>query len=187
VYTSTGVLIGLVLMQFTAWNRLDGIIACLVGINILVTGWSLVRQSFHGLMDAANPDVLQRLSRLLIDNRRDVWVDVHQLRAWKSGNHIHADLHLVLPRELSLEEAHTEAKVLEELIEKHFRGRASALIHMDPCIDKDCPVCARYDCSNRSQPAGDLPPWTLETLTAHKGTGPFASTEKKEDPSPDGS
>ncbi len=187
VYTSAGVLIGLVFLRFTNWHWLDGAIACLVGINILVTGWSLVRQSFHGLMDAANPNILQQLSGLLIGNRGQYWVDIHQLRAWKSGNHIHVDLHLVLPRELSLEEAHREAKVMETLIENHFRGRASALIHTDPCIDADCPICSRYECDFRQKPAGDLTPWTLETLTAYKGSGPFVRPEKKEDPPPGGS
>ncbi|KPJ76871.1 MAG: cation transporter [Deltaproteobacteria bacterium SG8_13] len=186
VYTSAGVLIGLVVLRFTDWQRLDGAIACLVGINILVTGWGLVRQSYHGLMDAANPDILQQLARLLTDSRRDLWVDIHQLRAWKSGNHLHVDLHLVLPKELSLEEAHTEAKVLETLITKHFQERASALIHMDPCIDKDCPVCARYDCSIREKPPGEQHPWSLETLTAHKGTGPFVRSSAKKDYPPDG-
>ena len=184
VYTSAGVLIGLFFLRFTAWHWLDGAIACVIGVNILVTGGSLVRQSFHGLMDAANPDILQDLSRLLIGERRGRWVDIHQLRAWKSGNLIHVDLHLVLPRDLSLEEAHNEAKVLETLIAKNFHGRASALIHMDPCIDADCPVCADYECDLRSKPTGELPPWTLDTLTAHKGIGPFARS-KKEDLPPD--
>ena len=187
VYTSVGVLIGLAILTVTDWHWLDGAVACLVGVNILVTGWGLVRQSYRGLMDAANPDVLQQLSRLLIDHRRDVWVDIHQLRAWKSGNHIHIDLHLVLPKELSLEEAHSEGKVLEDLIEEHYRGKASALIHMDPCIDKDCPVCARYDCSIRKKPAGEQHPWTLETLTATKSKSPFARSAKKKDQPPGGS
>ncbi len=187
VYTSAGVFIGLALLIFTGWHWLDGAVACLVGINILVTGWGLVRQSYQGLMDAANPDVLQQLSQLLVDNRRDVWVDIHQLRAWKSGNTIHIDLHLVLPKELSLEEAHSEGRVLEELIEKHFQGRASALIHMDPCIDKECPVCARYDCGIREKPADKKVSWTLETLTARKGIGSNARSPKKEEQPPDGS
>jgi cation diffusion facilitator family transporter len=185
VVTSAGVLLGLLFLRFTDWLWLDGTIACLVGVNILVTGWGLVRQSYHGLMDAANPEVLQQLSQLLIDSRRDVWVDIHQLRAWKSGNHIHVDLHLVLPKDLNIDEAHKEAKVLEKLIETHFRGRASALIHMDPCIDKECPVCARYDCRIREKPASEIVPWTLETLTTHKGAGLFAPSQKKEDHSLD--
>ena len=187
VYTSAGVFIGLALLIFTGWHWLDGAVACLVGINILFTGWGLVRQSYQGLMDAANPDVLQQLYQLLVDNRRDIWVDIHQLRAWKSGNNIHIDLHLVLPKELSLEEAHGEGRVLEELIEKHFQGRASALIHMDPCIDMECPVCARYDCGIRKKPADKKVSWTLETLTARKGIGSNARSLKKEDQLPPGS
>jgi cation diffusion facilitator family transporter len=174
VYTSGGVLAGLLLVSFTGWYRLDGVIACLVGINILVTGSVLVRQSYHGLMDAANPEILNRLTRLLSGNRRDLWVDIHQLRAWKSGNHTHIDLHLVLPKDMSLDQAHQEAKVMEAMIIEHFDGKASALIHLDPCIDRDCPVCFRHACEIREKAAQKAVSWTLETLTTHKGTGPFA-------------
>ena len=168
VLTTGGVLVGLLLVQVTGWYRLDGIIACLVGIQILITGSALVRQSFRGLMDAANLEVLEELSRLLVANRRACWVDIHQLRAWKSGDHIHIDLHLVLPRDLSLEEAHQEAKDLESLIVRHFQAKASALIHMDPCLDVDCPVCACHLCNTRETDAQTVVPWSLKTFTAQK-------------------
>lgn len=168
VYTSGGVLLGLILVKVTGWLWLDGFLACLVGLNILLTGFALVRQSFHGLMDAADRTLLKRLSQLLIDNKHPNWVDVHQLRAWKSGDHIHIDLHLVLPRDCSLEEAHAEAKALETLVIDHFGGRASALIHMDPCVDGDCPICVRRDCDLRCKTAGNALQWTLNTLTARK-------------------
>jgi cation diffusion facilitator family transporter len=177
VVTTGGVLAGLLLVQFTGWYRLDGIIACMVGIQILVTGSALVRQSFHGLMDAANPDVLDELSRLLVDNRRACWVDIHQLRAWKAGEHTHIDLHLVLPRDLSLEEAHQEAKDLESLIVRHFRAKASALIHMDPCLDVDCPVCACHLCSTRETDTQAVMPWSLKTFTAQKSENSGPDTD----------
>lgn len=173
VVTSVGVLIGLVMVRLTGFLWLDGGIACLVGLNILRTGWRLVRQSFHGLMDAANPAVLEDLARLLIDNRRICWVDIHQLRAWKAGDHLHVDLHLVLPRDLQLEEAHRESKILENLIVDHYRGKASALIHIDPCIDDECPVCACQPCDTRNQNLQRQAEWTVATLTTHKGFGTF--------------
>jgi cation diffusion facilitator family transporter len=177
VYTSGGVVLGLLVVYLTGWNRLDGIIACLVGLHILVAGSGLVRQSFQGLMDAANPEVLKRVTNLLVENRRDYWIDIHQLRAWKSGDHYHIDLHLVLPKDFSLEDAHSEAKWIEKKIIDHFDGRASALIHMDPCIDPDCPICRNHQCRLRQEPIKNKRDWNLGTLTAHKGTGKFLKKE----------
>ncbi|MGD2270600.1 MAG: cation diffusion facilitator family transporter [Desulfobacterales bacterium] len=180
VYTSAGVFLGLLVVYLTGWNLLDGIIACLVGIHILVTGSSLVRHSFRGLMDAADPQALKRVSDLIVENRRDFWIDIHQLRAWKSGDHLHIDLHLVLPKELSLDDAHREAKTLEKMIIDHFGGNASALIHLDPCIDRDCRICRNHRCQLRKQRAEEQSQWALETLTAYKGAGKFSKKNKKE-------
>jgi cation diffusion facilitator family transporter len=181
VYTSVGVVMGLFLVKLTGWLRLDGLVACLVGLNILVTGFALVRQAFHGLMDAADPAVLKGLSELLISNRCKNWIDIHQLRAWKSGDHTHIDMHLVLPRDCSLEAAHNEAKKVEALVIEHFRGRASALIHMDACIEDDCPVCRSRMCGLRSEsPQEDLK-WSLDTFTSQKDGGRlrFPNNRKK--------
>lgn len=178
VYTSGGVLAGLLLVKFSGWLWLDGTIACLVGINILFTGFGLVRQSFHGLMHTADPTALTKLSELLIRHRGDLWIDIHQLRTWKSGNHTHVDLHLVLPRDMSLEEAHSEAKKLEQLIIDDFGGNASPLIHMDPCSTVDCPICSIDACHSRTSDIKKLAPWNLETLTTHKGVGSFIRKKK---------
>lgn len=180
VYTSAGVFLGLLVVYVTGWNLLDGIVACLVGVHILVTGSSLVRHSFQGLMDAANPQALKRVTDLIIENRRDLWIDIHQLRAWKSGDHLHIDLHLVLPKELSLDEAHREAKSLEKMIIDHFGGNASALIHLDPCIDPDCRICRNHRCQLRKGQAESQIQWSLETLTTYKGVGKFFKKNKKE-------
>jgi cation diffusion facilitator family transporter len=133
VYTSAGVVTGLFLVQWTGWLWLDGAIACLVGINILITGTRLVRQSFSALMDASDPHLLDEISRLLETHRKDAWIDIHQLRAWRSGNFVHIDLHLVLPRDYLLDDAHAQAKALEQLLIEHFEGNAGVLVHMDPC------------------------------------------------------
>ena len=61
VFTSGGVVVGLLLVYLSGWLWLDGLIACLVGINILVTGGQLVRQSFARLMDASDPQLLDRI------------------------------------------------------------------------------------------------------------------------------
>jgi cation diffusion facilitator family transporter len=180
VYTSLGVVVGLFLVKLTGWLRLDGLVACLVGLNILMTGFALVRQAFHGLMDAADPAVLKGLSELLIKNRRKNWIDIHQLRAWKAGDHTHIDMHLVLPRDCSLEAAHDEAKTVEALVIEHFGGRASALIHMDACIEDDCPICHSRMCRLRNESPVEGMEWSLDTFTAQKSgeRGRFSNNRK---------
>lgn len=138
VYTSGGVLLGLLLAHLSGWYWLDGTIACLVGVNILRTGLRLVRRSFAGLMDAMDPDLLQRVVELINKNRRPNWIDIHRLRVWRSGRHVHIDLHLILPGDLPLDDAHAEAGYLEDALAAGFEGHAGVLVHMDPCIDAAC-------------------------------------------------
>ena len=179
VYTSVGVILGLFLVNFTGWFWMDGAVACLVGVNILYTGGVLLHQSFAGLMNASDPKLLQEICGLLDENRKEAWIDVHQLRAWASGNLIHIDFHLILPRSFSLEEAHREAKELENILSCHFSGNASVLIHLDPCIEPDCPVCSRYLCGERVLPLEGRFTWTVETTTMKGWGGDRPSTAKK--------
>lgn len=173
VYTSVGVILGLFMVNLTGWFWMDGAVACLVGVNILYTGGVLLHQSFSGLMNASDPGLLQEICSLLDENRKEAWIDVHQLRAWASGNLIHIDFHLILPRSFYLEDAHLEAKEAENILNLHFMGNASVLVHLDPCIEPDCPVCSRYLCGERALPQKERITWTVETATM-KGWGEVA-------------
>jgi cation diffusion facilitator family transporter len=171
VYTSAMVLLGLFLVQYTQWYWLDGTVACLVGLHILISGSKLVRQSFAGLMDATDEDLLTEISEILNAHRKDIWIDIHQLRAWRSGNVIHTDFHLILPRDFSLEQAHAEGKELEKILQMHFGESSSVLIHLDPCIDPDCPICSRRMCTLRGKNKEHQVDWDWKTLTLRKGAG----------------
>jgi len=164
VYTSGGVVIGLALVYGTGWLWLDGAIACLVGINILVTGGQLVRQSFSRLMDASDPQLLDRITRVLEAHRKPEWIDIHQLRAWRAGNLVHIDLHLVLPRDLSINQAHNEAIAVENVLIDHFEGNAGVLVHMDPCDERLCPACQDGECQWRKRPFSVKPEWDRRHL-----------------------
>ncbi len=182
VYTSAGVLAGLLLVPLTGWYRLDGVIACLVGLNILLTGIGLLRQAYAGLMDESDSGLLSEVSSLLVQNRNDLWIDIHQLRAWKAGNHVHIDLHVVLPRDLDLHRAHLEAKRIESILVDHFQENASILVHMDPCTEPDCPVCRRTRCQMRLAEARATGRWDPASLTATR-LDHVASPEKDPDES----
>lgn len=153
VYTSAGVVGGLFLVRYTGWFWLDGAIACLVGANILVTGLRLVRQSYSALMHTSDPELMETISQLLETHRKPAWIDIHQLRAWRSGNFVNIDLHLVLPRDYLLDRAHAEADELEQQLVRYFEGNCTVLVHMDPCgtqLTRGVATPCWENCSERS-------------------------------------
>lgn len=165
VYTSGGVLLGLVLVRLTGYLWLDGALACIMAVNILVIGGKLIRQSFAGLMDASDPELLQEICNIINSNRRDTWIDIHRLRAWRSGDRAFVDFHLILPRELSLEQAHNEVSKLEGILKAHFGNRLDALIHAEPCVEPECPICSLDPCNLRTEPVRAQRLWHREAVT----------------------
>ncbi len=165
VYTTVGVVLGLIAVKFTGWNWLDGAVAYLVAANILFTGARLVHQSSAALLDKSEPQLLQEICDVIARNRRDIWIDVHQLRARRSGQHVFMDFHLILPRDLSLEESHSEIKKLEKILLDHFAGDADILIHADPCATPECPVCGHTPCEHRQEDQKLQRLWIQENLT----------------------
>jgi len=167
VYTTGGVLVGLVGVYFTGWTWLDGAVAILVGLNILVTGARLVHQAAAGLMDTSDPRLLEEICRVIAHNRRPMWIDIHQLRARRAGARVFIDFHLILPRDLSLEAGHDEVKKLETILNDYFAGQADILIHADPCMEPECPLCGHEPCEHRLAGTTMQPLWRTDTLTCN--------------------
>lgn len=164
VYTSVGVVAGLLLVRQTGWLWLDGLTACVVGANIVFMGWRLVRESFAGLMNETDPKLLEEICDILVKNRKDIWIDVHKLRTWKSGSRLHMDFHLILPRDLTLEAGHSEVKELEGIFKAHFGDQTDVLIHADPCIEPECPVCSFDPCDIRLKDTQHQGIWRREEM-----------------------
>ncbi len=131
VVTSVGVLVGLVLALATGIAVLDPIIAALVGLNILWSGWRLIRESVGGLMDEAVPeDTLSRI-RGVISANADGAMEAHDLRTRHAGRMTFIDFHLVVPGSMPVTEAHG----IFDRIEKGLRAEvvdAMITIHVEP-------------------------------------------------------
>ncbi len=164
VYTSVGVLAGLGLVYLMGWYWLDGAVACLVGLNILFTGACLLRQSFAGLMDTSDPELLKEIAAILKEHRKDIWIDVHRLRARRAGDRVLLDFHLILPRNLPLEEGHREVKELESIFKARFGELTDVLIHLDPCAEPECPICGHAPCVHRLEETRQQRLWDREAL-----------------------
>jgi len=100
VFTTLGIFVGLLFVRFTGYLWLDGVVATIMAMIILYTGTKLVRQAFGGLLDESSPELLDEILSLLSRKRKDTWIDIHRLRAWRAGSQIRVDFHLVLPQDL---------------------------------------------------------------------------------------
>ena len=106
VWTSAGVITGLGVVAFTGIAVLDPLIALAVAAWVTREGATLVREAVRGLMDEADLELLDELATALEEERRPEWIDVHGMRAWRSGAEVHADFHLVVPRYFDAERLH---------------------------------------------------------------------------------
>lgn len=159
VYTTAGVFIGLFLVRQTGWYFLDGAVACAVAVNILFIGARLVFESSSRLMHASDPELLDQITAIIARYRKPEWIDVHRLRAWRSGRHIFVDFHLILPRDMTLEEAHREVMEVEQLLKTQLPEMEDAMIHAEPCIGPECRICVQEPCTIRTQAFSEQPSW----------------------------
>jgi cation diffusion facilitator family transporter len=165
-YTSFGVVVGLGLVLVTGWELLDPLIAIAVALNILFSGYRLLRISVGGLMDEAHPETLQKILSVILRDRTPEWIDVHHLREWQSGEIYHVDFHLTVPFYWRVDEAHAfQKRVVEEIAQELGLG-SQVLIHLDPCIPElCCPLCRVSPCTERRHEFASRREWTVTTLT----------------------
>jgi cation diffusion facilitator family transporter len=157
VYTTGGVIAGLLLFRLTGWYFIDGAVACAVAVNILYIGFKLIFMSSSRLMRAHDPELLDRIISIIAQHRKPEWIDIHRLRAWSSGREIHMDFHLILPRDLSLEDAHRQVIEVQDLLKSQLPGAEDVMIHVEPCMDPECRICSLDLCRTRSQSFQEQP------------------------------
>jgi cation diffusion facilitator family transporter len=119
VWTSVGVIVGVGLVVVTGWNRLDGIVALAVGLNIIVTGINLLRSSTAGLMDKALSDedhlkIVEVLTKYESDE-----VKFHALQTREAGRQRFVSMHVLVPGAWTIQKGHDLSEELEaEIIEQ---------------------------------------------------------------------
>jgi len=132
VYTSAGVMVGLIVVRLTGQTWLDPVFAIAIACLILWTAFRLIRASTRVLLDEALPDEELRLIREVVrEHRGDLIVGYHHLRARRSGSRRHIDLHITVDQSLSVGEAHDAA----EHISDDLRGclpNVDVLVHVEP-------------------------------------------------------
>jgi cation diffusion facilitator family transporter len=113
VWTSAGVIVGVGLVVVTGWNRLDGIVALAVGLNIIVTGINLLRSSTAGLMDKALSDEDHlKIVKVLTKYESDE-VKFHELQTREAGRQRFVSMHVLVPGAWTIQKGHDLSEDLE--------------------------------------------------------------------------
>ncbi len=139
VWTSVGVFLALVLIQFTDIHLLDPGIAMVVAAFIIRAAYDITRKSAEGLLDRSLPEEEIRLIERIMKDHESDFVNFHKLRARKAGSERQIDLHLTVPQHLNIKEGHDLAEHLAHEIRKEF-PQSVVVIHVEPC-DQKCDVC----------------------------------------------
>lgn len=134
VYTTAGVFIGVLAVQWTGWLRLDPLIALAVAIQILWTGWQLMSRSFQGLMDRAIPEEDRVVIVQVLEALRRQGGDYHALRTRVAGAKSFVDVHILLPGTVSIQAGHDLVERLENEINARL-PHVEVLTHLEPLED----------------------------------------------------
>jgi len=132
VWTSVGIVAGVVLVAATGWLILDPLIALAVAVHIVWTGFTLMRRSFAGLLDAAIPaSELADIEKIFAEYRRRYGVEFHALLTRQAGARRFISFHLLVPDAWPVDRAHQLSEEIEERIRSLVSG-AITLTHIEP-------------------------------------------------------
>ena len=164
-WSTLGIIVGLVLILLTGISWLDSAVAMLFAFIIIFTGYKIVRSSVAGIMDEADVELLKKMVDMLNNNRKENWVDLHNLRIIKYGGTIHVDCHLTVPWFLNVHEAHKEIDALSALVKNEYGESVELFVHSDGCLDFSCPICTKKDCAVRKHAFEKKVEWTMENVS----------------------
>jgi cation diffusion facilitator family transporter len=135
VWTSVGVMAGIGLVALTGWHRLDPLIAILVGLNIVRAAFQILRRSVAGLMDASlPPEELAAIARVMaVHEARGI--AFHALRTRQAASRRFVSVHMLVPGNVSLHDAHHLAEEFEGDVRRELPG-AVVQTHLEPVDDE---------------------------------------------------
>ncbi|CAN5798205.1 cation diffusion facilitator family transporter [soil metagenome] len=135
VWTSVGVVLGIVIVGLTGWFVLDPIIALLVALNILWTGFQLIRRSALGLMDTAvSPETQGKIEEILDGYIKEKKIDYHALRTRQSGARKFISVHILVPDDWTVQKGHDLTEEIEDEIRQAV-PESTVFTHLEPLED----------------------------------------------------
>lgn len=167
-WSTLGIVAGLILILLTDLVWIDSAVAILFSLFIIYTGYKILRSSVAGIMDEADTKLLNKMVLMLNDNRREDWIDLHNLRIIKYGSMIHMDCHLTVPWYLNVHEAHREVDALSNLVKNEYGESVELFVHSDGCLDFSCRICSKNACAVRKHDFEKKVEWNMENISSNR-------------------
>jgi cation diffusion facilitator family transporter len=136
-WTSFGVVAGLLLTGWTGWVPFDPLIAMAVGLNIVWSGGTLIRQAIAGLMDEGNPRLEKSIREVLDTETARRGLHYHELRYRETGNIIWVEYHVLFPEDSPLRDAHQAATEIEAVLSKALHRPVRIMSHLETVAGHD--------------------------------------------------
>jgi len=134
VWTSVGVLVGVGLVYATGWLRLDALVALAVGLNIIVTGFNLLRESTSGLLDKSLSDEDHKIIVDILQAHESETVKFHQLQTREAGRDRFVSMHVLVPANWTIQQGHDLSEDIEAKIVEALPGTVVST-HVEPLED----------------------------------------------------
>lgn len=131
VFTSFGVLAGLMAAIFTGWAIVDPLLAIIVALNILWQGFKVMNNSVQGLMDVGVELKETMLIKDIISSHAAGAIEAHDLRTRVAGQVTFIEFHLVVPSAMTVGNAHDICNRIEDALKKEIEN-ARIVIHIEP-------------------------------------------------------
>ena len=139
IYTSVGVMVGLIVVYLTGITFLDPLIAIFVALIILKAGFSLIKRSYNDLIDCSLSEEEREEIEAIVLQYKDTFVNMHRLRTRRAGPEMFIEFHIAVEANTSVHNGHALLDTIEEALLKVY-PRATVTIHLEAC-EKNCLKC----------------------------------------------
>ncbi len=135
VWTSSGVILGVGAVAITGLTWFDPIIALAVALNIVRSGFNLMRKSIHGLMDITLPAHELEIITTILDTYKEQGIQFHALRTRQAAGRRFVSFHVLVPGEWTVNQGHNLLEQIERNICQKM-DNTTIITHLEP-IDDD--------------------------------------------------
>lgn len=134
VWTSIGVIVGVLLAHWLQLPIIDPLIALMVALHLAKEGWILLLDAINGLMDRALPDEELKIINDVLDSYRSDNITFHALMTRRSGPRRFVSVHVLVPGKWSVQRGHDFLEEVEAAIRSNFE-QCHVFTHLEPIED----------------------------------------------------
>jgi cation diffusion facilitator family transporter len=147
IYSASGVMLAMILIRITGYSIIDSIVGICVSLFILRAAFKVSKEAFGELIDKKLPETEEKVIISCINEHTTQLAGFHRVLTRKAGSQRFVEFHMLLPKDMHLEEAHNMADHIERDIKERLNS-ISITIHLEPC-ETECVHCQIATCSLR--------------------------------------